>query len=132
VRCSFGAEITRPQPGERRVFWRKKELAISTAAAERGKRGFACASAMEDKIHNIQVSFHLAEDGLISEAQSRGLRLPYHGICEDAQERTSGLNGMRVTSGFIHQFAEQIGGSTGCTHLFDLSVDCLRLFRFSP
>ena len=131
VRCSFSAEITRPQPGEQRAFWRKKRLSINAVRAETGQAGFACESAMEDKIHDIQVSFEIANDGLISQASSRGLRLPYHGICEDAQERTCGLNGLRVTADFIRQFAEQVGGAAGCTHLFDLSIDCLRLFRFS-
>ncbi len=131
VRCGFSAEITRPQPGEKRAFWREKRLSINSVMAENGQTGFVCESAMEDKIHDIQVSFQIAGDGLISQANSRGRRLPYHGICEDAQERTPGLNGLRVTADFIRQFAEQVGGASGCTHLFDLSIDCLRLFRFS-
>ncbi len=85
---------------------------------------------MEDNLHEILISFHIAHDGTISEAWSRALRLPYHGICEDAQERTRGLNGLRVTSHFISQFADQVGGASGCTHLFDLSIDCLRLLKF--
>ena len=131
VRCGFSAEITRPKPGERRAFWRKKRLSINTVIAENGETKFVCESAMEDKIHDIQVSFQIAGDGLISQANSRGQRLPYYGICEDAQERTLGLNGLRVTSDFVRQVGQQVGGASGCTHLFDLSIDCLRLFRFS-
>jgi len=131
VRCGFSAEITRPKPGEKRAFWRKKRLSINSIVAENGQTGFVCESAMEDKIHDIQVSFQITSDGLISQASSHGQRLPYHGICEDAQERTPGLNGLRITSDFIRQFGEQVGGASGCTHLFDLSIDCLRLFRFN-
>jgi Protein of unknown function (DUF2889) len=130
VRCGFGAEIFRPKPGDKRVFWRNKRLAIEKKTAEGGGAAFACESALEDRIHDIKVNFDLSEDGVISNARSRGLRLPYHGICEDAQLRTPGLNGLRVSQSFISQFADQIGGAGGCTHLFDLSIDCLRLIKF--
>ncbi len=126
VRCSFGGEITRPKPGTQRVFWRKKQLLLEPTQ----QGGLRCESAMEDNLHDILIRFHIARDGMISEAYSRALRLPYHGICEDAQERTQGLNGLRVTSHFIRQFADQVGGASGCTHLFDLSIDCLRLLKF--
>jgi Protein of unknown function (DUF2889) len=130
VRCGFGAEIFRPKPGDKRVFWRNKRLAIEARTAQDGSGTYACESAMEDSIHDIKVNFDLSEAGVISNARSRGLRLPYHGICEDAQLRTPGLNGLQISQSFIMQFADLVGGATGCTHLFDLSIDCLRLVRF--
>ena len=126
VRCSFGGNLTRPQPGDKRVFWRDKRLTIQPIA-----NGFACESAMQDRIHNICIGFEIASDGVIANAASQGVRLPYHGICEGAQLRTPGLNGQRLTAAYIKQFAEQVGGASGCTHLFDLSMDCLRLFKFT-
>lgn len=125
VQCSFGGNLTRPQPGDKRVFWREKQLTIKPIA-----NGFACESAMQDRIHDIRIGFDLL-DGVIAKATSAGARLPYHGICEGAQLRTPGLNGQRVTAGYVKQFAEQVGGASGCTHLFDLSMDCLRLFKFT-
>lgn len=127
VRCGFGAELTRPQPGDRRVFWRNKRVAIQETA-----HGFTCECLMEDRIHDIKIEFALSNTGVIANAQSRGLRLPYHGICEDPHQRTAGLNGVQVTAAFVQQFAEQVGGASGCTHLFDLSIDVLRLFQFNP
>ncbi len=126
VRCGFDPQITRPEPGEKRVFWRSKRLSIAAAP-----NGYRCQSAMDDRVHEISIAFDLDPDGVIANASSEGLRLPYHGICEDAQQRTAGLEGLRVNRGFILQFADRIGGSSGCTHLFDLSIDCLRLFRFN-
>jgi hypothetical protein len=131
VRCGFDSSFTRPRPGDKRVFWRNKRLSIRTVSAPDEAQGFACESAMEDRIHDIAVNFEIARDGLISRAQSRGLRLPYHGICEDPHQRTPGLNNQRVTAEYVRQFAEQIGGAAGCTHLFDLSLDVLRLFTFA-
>jgi Protein of unknown function (DUF2889) len=130
VRCGFDPEFVRPRPGDRRVFWRNKRLVIVTGAAPDGRPVYNCESAMEDRIHDIKIDFDLSGDGVISNARSRGLRLPYHGICEDAQLRTPSLNGLRVTGGFILQFANYIGGAGGCTHLFDLAIDCLRVFSF--
>lgn len=126
VRCSFGGNLTRPQPGDKRVFWRDKRLTIQPLA-----KGFACESAMQDRIHDIQIGFELASDGVLANANSHGARLPYYGLCEGAQLRTVGLNGRRVTAAYVKQFAEQVGGAQGCTHLFDLSMDCLRLFKFT-
>ena len=85
---------------------------------------------MEDRIHDIKIEFALSPDGVIAEASSYGLRLPYHGICEDPHQRTPGLSGLRVTSAFVQQFAEHVGGANGCTHVFDLAIDVLRLFKF--
>jgi Protein of unknown function (DUF2889) len=130
VRCGFGAELTRPKPGDKRVFWRNKRLAIELKAGGNGGTAYACESAMEDSIHDITIGFDLSSDGVVSNARSSGTRLPYHGICEDPQLRTQALNGLKVTGAFVGQFAEHIGGAQGCAHLFDLSIDVLRLFRF--
>jgi Protein of unknown function (DUF2889) len=130
VRCGFGAELTRPKPGDRRVFWRNKRLAIESQASGNGETFYACESAMEDSIHDIKIGFDLSSDGMVSNARSSGARLPYHGICEEPQLRTPALNGLKVTGGFVGQFAEHVGGAQGCAHLFDLSIDVLRLFKF--
>lgn len=128
VRCGFDVKLTRPQPGDKRIFWRNKLLSIKQ---QPGSSDYACESAMEDRIHDIKINFDLSGDGVISQAESQGLRLPYHGLCEDPHQRTPGLNGLRVTPAFVAQFAEQVGGASGCTHLFDLSIDVLRLFKFN-
>jgi hypothetical protein len=86
---------------------------------------------MEDSIHDIRIGFDVSSDGLVSNARSSGARLPYHGICEDPHMRTQALNGLKVTAAFVGQFAEHVGGAQGCAHLFDLSIDVLRLFSFS-
>lgn len=130
VHCGFDQAITRPRPGTRRAFWRNKRLVIRASTDDKNS-GFACESAMADSIHDIAVSFEISRDGVISNAHSRGLRLPYYGLCEDPHQRTPRLNGQRVTADYVRQFADQIGGAAGCTHLFDLSIDVLRLFRFS-
>jgi hypothetical protein len=130
VRCGFDAELTRPKPGDKRVFWRNKRMVIELKAGGNGQTVYACESAMEDSIHDISIGFDLSSDGVVSNARSRGARLPYHGLCEDPHLRTPALEGLKVTAAFVGQFAERIGGAQGCAHLFDLSIDVLRLFKF--
>jgi hypothetical protein len=130
VRMGFSPELYSPKPGDKRVFWREKRLTVSAKRDSQGKDFYACENAMNDTVHDITIGFDLARDGMISNAHSRGLRLPYHGICEHAQLRTARLNRMRVNDGYTLQFADRIGRSEGCAHLFDLSIDLLRLFKF--
>jgi DUF2889 family protein len=130
VRCGFDAELTRPKAGVKRVFWRNKRVAVELKEGVNGETLYACESVMEDAVHDIGIGFDLSSDGMISNARSRGARLPYHGICEDPHLRTPSLEGLKVTGAFVAQFAEHVGGSQGCAHLFDLSIDVLRLFKF--
>jgi hypothetical protein len=125
VRVGFEQELYSPRPGEQRMFWRHKRLSIV-----RKDSGFACECAMDDRVHDIRIAFDLEKTGMVSNARSEGRRLPYHGICEDAQLRTEGLNGLRMDGGHSLQLADRIGSANGCTHLFDLATDLLRLFKF--
>jgi hypothetical protein len=130
VRMGFSADLYSPRPGEKRVFWREKRLCISVKRDSEGNDFYACQNSMNDTVHDIMIGFDLARDGMISNAHSRGLRLPYLGICEDAQGSTARLNGLRVSTEYVLRFSDRVGGSEGCAHLFDLSIDLLRLFRF--
>lgn len=130
VRMGFSAELYSPKPGDKRVFWREKQLSVSVKRDSSGNDFYACRNWMNDTVHDIAIIFDLACNGIISNAHSTGLRLPYRGICEDAQFRTGGLNGMRLNDRYSLQLADRVGGAHGCAHLFDLSADVLRLFTF--
>lgn len=127
VVCGITPELTRPEPGTQRAFWRRKRLAIRGSGDT--PPSFECESAMQDSLHDISIGFRLGADGTISAARSAAARVPYAGICEDPHRRVQALEGVRVSAEFMRQLADHIGGSQGCTHLFDLSVDCLRMFR---
>ena len=129
VRIGFSADLYSPKSGEKRVFWREKRLSVSARQDSAGDVFYACKNSMNDTVHDITIEFDLTVDGIISNARSTGLRLPYHGICEDAQLRTVRLNGMRANDDSSIQFADRIGGSEGCAHLLDLSTDLARLFK---
>jgi hypothetical protein len=124
---SFDPNLISPDPGQKRFFWRHKRMCISEHPSS---QGFRCQNEMADTMHDIRLAFDLSTDGTVNQAVSEGVRLPYLGICDDAQVRTSGLNGKKLSKDFIQLIADQVGGSAGCTHLFDLSVDCLRFFNW--
>ena len=98
ARCGWGLPLIsiRPSPAINRSSGAKKGLSVSVRRDSAGNAFYACHSSMNDTVHDITVEFDLAPDGVISNARSTGLRLPYHGICEDAQLRTARLNGMRA------------------------------------
>jgi hypothetical protein len=123
----FDLNVLYPEPGQKRIFWRRKRMHISPLA---DGAGFHCRNAMQDTVHDIRVTFDMALDGTIQAAQSEGIRLPYHGLCEDPQLRMPGLKGQKLGPDFIRLIADQVGGTSGCAHLFDLSVDCLRFFNW--
>jgi hypothetical protein len=35
-----------------------------------------------------------------------------------------------LDKGYARLLADHVGGRSGCSHLFDLSVDCLRFFQW--
>jgi hypothetical protein len=129
VRMGFTADLYAPKPGDKRIFWREKRVSVSVRRDSEGNDFYACQSSMNDTVHDIMLEFDLAPDGVISNARSTGVRLPYHGICEDAQLRTTLLNGMCANDDSYIHFADRIGGSEGCAHLLDLSTDLARLFK---
>jgi hypothetical protein len=124
---SYNPDIMSPDPGQKRMFWRSKRMHITQRP---DGLGFHCQNEMDDTVHEIRIAFDLEADGTVQRAQSQAIRAPYLGICEDAQLNTLGLNGKTCTQAFIRLIADQVGGSSGCTHLFDLSADCLRFFTW--
>ena len=123
----FDLNILYPEAGQKRRFWRHKRMHIAPLA---DGTGFHCENEMEDTVHEIRVAFNIASDGMVQAAQSEGIRLPYHGICEDPQLRMPGLVGQKLNQDFMRRIADQVGGTAGCAHLFDLSIDCLRFFNW--
>lgn len=124
---AFDPDSISPEPGQKRFFWRTKRLHIVQCE---NVSGFQCKNEMDDPFQQMQIAFDLAADGTICNATSQAGRLPYQGLCEVPQRRTAGLNGLRLSKKFARLIADQVGGSTGCSHLFDLATDCLRLFTW--
>lgn len=129
VQC-FDLDLASPEPGQKRFFWRKKRLQIAERQNGKDGAGFSCHNEMNDTFHELGVSFDIEADGTISAAASQSQRLAYDGICEDTQARTPGLIGKKLDKSYARLLADHVGGRSGCSHLFDLSVDCVRFFEW--
>jgi hypothetical protein len=126
VKC-FDLDLTSPPPGQKRFFWRTKQLRIFPSP---DSSGYSCHNAMNDTFHELDVTLDIEADGTIGTASSRWQRLAFTGLCEDTQTRTPGLNGKKLDKNYTRVLADHVGGRSGCSHLFDLSVDCLRFFQW--
>lgn len=111
-----------PPAGAVGVFNRTK-----TARLERRDGGLALSHAMFDEVHSFQVWYRADAEGRIVEADSRTPRLPYQGICSDAQPRVCELVGERLDAGLRKRLGGLIGGTAGCAQLYDLTTDLLKL-----
>ncbi len=122
----FDPDMAAPELGEKRFFWRTKRVRI----IPRAHAGFHCQHEMDDPFQQMRIAFDIDAEGTITNATSRPGRLPFRGLCEEPHSRTAGLNGLTLGKDFTPPVADRIGGSTGCSHLFDLATDCLRLFTW--
>ena len=122
---AFDPDMISPAPGESRFFWRTKRLHITR---QNNGAGFHCHNEMDDPFQQMQIDFDIETDGTITNATSQPGQLPYQGLCEEPHRRTAGLNGLKPGKKFAGLIADRVGGSTGCSHLFDLVTDCLHLF----
>jgi hypothetical protein len=111
-----------PPAGASGVFNRTK-----VARLERRGAQIALSHAMFDEVHSFQIWYVIDGDGTVVEAGSHTPRLPYGGICSDAQERIGEMRGQRLDAGLRKRLGGLVGGTAGCAQLYDLTVDLLKL-----
>jgi hypothetical protein len=123
VVCPSGPDLYSPRPGQRRVFVRRK-----IARLERRGATLALFHSMHDDVHGFEISYEVDEtSGRILSARSLTPRLPYLGICSEAQGRIDRLVGETLDDGLRKRIQAHLGGSAGCAQLYDLTADLLRL-----
>lgn len=122
VTTPMPAVVYGPPPGTRAVFNRTR-----TARLERRDGGLVLSHAMFDEVHAFQVWYVADAGGIIVEAGSLTPRLPYAGICSDAQGRVAALRGERLDAGLRKRLGSLVGGAEGCAQLYDLTADLLKL-----
>ena len=123
----FDPTMTSPEHGQVGFFSRIKKLSIRRLT---DVPGFRCDNEMSDTFQEMRIGFEIDYDGVINRAESTPGRVPFRGICEMPHGSTGKLNGLRLTRSFVASVGDRIGGPNGCTHLFDLATDCLRLFEW--
>ncbi len=124
VRC-FDLDLVSPTPGQKGFFQRRKRLCV-TARAD--GQGYDLTHAMHDSFHDLDMALTLGHDGTVHAASNDWRRLAFMGICEDGQHGLPTLVRHRLDGAYARAVADHVGGRSGCSHVFDLTVDCLRFF----
>lgn len=123
VTTSAPPVIYAPGEGATRVFNRTK-----VARLERLADRVRMSHSMFDEVHSFQVWYVLDPDRrVIVDAGSLTPRLPYAGLCSDVQPRVRALVGQLVDAGLRKRLGALVGGTTGCSQLYDLTADLLKL-----
>ncbi len=116
-----------PPRGAARVFNRTK-----VARLERTPDRWVLAHTMFDEVHSFQVWYVVDPEALtVVDAGSLTPRLPYAGICSDAQGRVRGMIGQRLDAALRKRLGGVVGGTAGCAQLYDLTADLLRLLTLT-
>lgn len=123
VTTPMQAVLYHPPRGAARVFNRTK-----VARLERRPADWVLAHTMFDEVHSFQVWYVVdPEAGTVLDAGSLTPRLPYVGICSDAQGRVREMVGQRLDAGLRKRLGELVGGTSGCAQLYDLTADLVKL-----
>lgn len=115
--------VYHPPRGATRVFNRTKVARLEARPGE-----VVLTHAMFDEVHSFQVWIVVdPATRTVKDAGSLTPRLPYMGICSDAQGRVRELIGQRLDAGLRKRLGGLVGGTSGCAQLADLTADLLRL-----
>jgi DUF2889 family protein len=125
VAAAMRPDLYSPRPGQARVFVRRK-----VARLERAGGTLTLFHSMHDDVHGFEITCEVDRgSGRIRRAWSLTPRLPYAGICSQAQGRIDALVGETLDEGLRKRIQTHLGGVTGCAQLYDLTADLLRLLR---
>jgi hypothetical protein len=125
VVAAMRPDLYSPSPGQARVFVRRK-----VARLERGDGILSLFHSMHDDVHGFEVTYDVDPvSGRVLRAHSLTPKLPYAGICSEAQRRIDALVGETVDDGLRKRIQTHLGGVSGCAQLYDLTADLLKLLR---
>ncbi len=126
ITTSMTPDLYSPQPGQSRVFVRKK-----IARLDRIDGGLRLFHSMYDNVHGFELTFEVdLATGRILRADGMTPRLPYMGVCSEPQRKLATLVGEIVDRGFAKRLQTLVGGSSGCAQIYDLTSDLLRLLAY--
>jgi len=123
VAAAAGPDLYSPRPGQPRVFERRRVLRL-----EYRDHALQLSGSLGDNVHGFDVVYEVdLGSGRIVRADSTTTRLPYAGICSEPQGRIRSLLGEAFDPGLSRRIQGLLGGIAGCSQLYDLTADLLRL-----
>lgn len=80
-----------------------------------------------DLNHNMLVEIQVRiSDRIIVDSHAQIIKAPFK-ICQQTTTFARNLTGLKIERGVTRKIAEQMGRSSGCTHLYELAVEAVRL-----
>jgi hypothetical protein len=112
-----------PPPGQERVFVRKRRMRL----VRTGSR-LDLFHSMHDNVHGFDIHYEVEIDTrIIVAADSVTSRLPYRNVCDEPQARMKSMVGQHLDAHLKRTIQSPLGGESGCSQLFDLTSDLLKL-----
>ncbi len=103
------------------------ERNINAAVAREGRDLIRTKASLLDLNHNMRVEILVRiSDRSIIDARAQMTKTPF-AICPKTASFVENLIGLKIERGITKKVAELLGRSEGCTHLFELSVEAIRL-----
>ena len=80
-----------------------------------------------DLNHNmrVEIKVNIASREIV-DARAQMVKSPFK-ICQKTVRFVNGLKGLKIERGITRKMSEILGKSSGCTHLYELSVEAVRL-----
>ena len=103
------------------------ERNINVSCAELGDGCLRTKASLLDLNHNMRVEITVEkETRTITEAHAHMIKVPFM-ICQDTTARMGAIVGLRIERGINRRLGIALGRSEGCSHLFELTLEAVRL-----
>lgn len=103
----------------------ERNINISCAVLDEGR--LVTKASLLDLNHNMRVEITIDQKSfVILDAAARMVKVPFQ-ICGLTTERMRSIVGMRIERGINRKLADALGRSEGCSHLFELALEAVRL-----
>lgn len=103
----------------------ERNINISCAVLDEGR--LVTKASLLDLNHNMRVEITIDKKSfVIVDAVARMVKVPFE-VCALTTERVKGIVGMKIERGINRKLAGALGRSEGCSHLFELALEAVRL-----
>jgi len=103
------------------------ERNINASVSQEGDEFIRTKASLLDLNHNMRVEIRVRiSDRTIVDAQGLMIKSPFR-ICDQTVSFVRNLKGLKIERGITRKMAGLLGRSSGCTHLYELSVEAVRL-----
>lgn len=103
------------------------ERNINTSVSREDENYVVTKASLLDLNHNMRVEIKVdIRDRRIVEARAQMLKTPFK-VCKQTATLVKRLEDLKIERGVTKTIARELGRSHGCTHLFELAVEAVRL-----